>query len=82
MDWEKYVEDEREKQAKAMADLAKLFDDANIRLGDLPNIDLEAIEPEMRQELQMKFGLSLDGLVLHKPKTASSWRQRTKAIKV
>ncbi len=82
MDWEKYVEEERAKQAQVMQNLQHLFDEAGMKLSDIPDIDMNAIEPEIRQQMQMKFGLKLDGIILHKPKTASAWRQRTRAIPV
>lgn len=82
MDQDQFIAQERAKLDAENAKVATLFADAGIDPQTLPQVDLANIEPEVRQQLTMQFGVDFALVPVYKPKTASAWRQRTKAIMV
>ena len=76
------IEKLKEEHERALLERAAMFEAAGIDLTRLPAVDLARIDPQTRVQLQSEFGLDLSKVIPDKPKTASAWRMRTRAIMV
>ena len=82
MDMDLFLEEQRAAQQSSLEARDKMFRDAGFDPKDFPPIDLANVDHETRMELQKQFGVDLKDLMPAQPKTATSWRMRTKAMMV
>ena len=82
MDWDQYVRDKKEELERSRMEREALFKEAGVNPDHLPHVDLNSIEPDVRQQLQMQFGIDIEAVAQKPKKGASLWRQRTNAMMV
>lgn len=78
--WEEYLALEHEKMAQSARQLQTYVDKSGLSLEQierLASVDLEAIDPELRQQLEMEGGVKMVQLKGSKPvPDATSYRQK------
>ena len=82
MDLDQYLEEQKLAHAKAITARDELIAQSGVNMRQLPKVDLERIDPDVRQLLQMQYGVDISAIAYKPPKTASLWRQRTTAVMV
>jgi hypothetical protein len=86
IDWEKYVAEEEKKAHDARVKAQEMITQFGVpldELAEIAKIDLNTIDPEIRQQIELSLGVSIDSVPKTKPKAnASTYRQRGKGIAV